>query len=46
MHAFVALFGYIPANEQPLAWPASGWLDTPQALAILLGSIGMRGQYR
>ena len=46
MQAFVALFGYIPTNEQPHAWPASGWLDTPQALATLLGSIGARSQYR
>jgi phosphoglycolate phosphatase len=45
MQAFVALFGYIPTNEQPHAWPANGWLDTPQALATLLGSIGVRSQY-
>jgi hypothetical protein len=40
MQVFVALFGYIPTNEHPHAWPASGWLDTPQAMATLLGSIG------
>ena len=39
------LFGYIPTNERPHAWPANGWLDTPQALATLLGSIGVRSQY-
>ena len=39
MQVFVALFGYIPAEEQPRAWAASGWLDTPQAMATLLGSI-------
>jgi phosphoglycolate phosphatase len=44
MQVFVALFGYIPVNEQPRAWPASGWLDTPQAMATLLGSIRPRGQ--
>ena len=44
MQAFVALFGYIPTNERPHAWPASGWFDTPQAMAALLDSIGPRGQ--
>jgi N-acetyl-D-muramate 6-phosphate phosphatase len=39
MDVFVALFGYIPADEHPKDWPASGWLDSPQALARLLGSI-------
>lgn len=43
MQVFVALFGYIPAEEQPRAWPASGWLDTPQAMAALLGAIRLRG---
>ena len=43
MPVYVALFGYIPANEQPHDWPASGWLDSPQAMARLLGSIGPRG---
>jgi len=46
MKVFVALFGYIPADERPHDWPASGWLDSPQALAQLLGSIGLRGQNR
>jgi N-acetyl-D-muramate 6-phosphate phosphatase len=40
MEVFVAMFGYIPANEQPRSWPASGWLDSSQALAALLDSIG------
>jgi len=40
MKVFVALFGYIPADERPHEWPASGWLETPQALARLLGSLG------
>jgi N-acetyl-D-muramate 6-phosphate phosphatase len=39
MKVFVALFGYIPANERPHEWPASGWLETPQAMARLLGSL-------
>jgi 2-phosphoglycolate phosphatase len=44
MQVFVALFGYIPADEQPHGWPASGWLETPRALATLLGSIRLRSQ--
>jgi N-acetyl-D-muramate 6-phosphate phosphatase len=40
MEVFVAMFGYIPATEQPLSWPASGWLESPRALAALLDSIG------
>jgi N-acetyl-D-muramate 6-phosphate phosphatase len=39
MPVFVALFGYIQAHESPSDWPADGWLETPQALATLLGSI-------
>ena len=39
MDVFVALYGYIPASERPRDWPASGWLDSPQALARLLESI-------
>jgi N-acetyl-D-muramate 6-phosphate phosphatase len=39
MEVFVAMFGYIPENERPLAWPASGWLESPRALALLLDSI-------
>jgi N-acetyl-D-muramate 6-phosphate phosphatase len=40
MKVFVALFGYIPVHERPHDWPASGWLDTPQAMASLLKSLG------
>jgi N-acetyl-D-muramate 6-phosphate phosphatase len=36
MRVFVALFGYIPSDERPHEWPASGWLDSPQAMATLL----------
>ena len=39
MKVFVALFGYIPANERPHEWPASGWLDSPQAMTRLLDSL-------
>jgi anhydro-N-acetylmuramic acid kinase len=39
MQGFVALFGYIPANERPHEWPASGWLDTPLAMAALLARV-------
>jgi N-acetyl-D-muramate 6-phosphate phosphatase len=39
MKAFVALYGYIPANERPHEWPASGWLESPQAMATLLESL-------
>jgi phosphoglycolate phosphatase len=39
MDVFVALFGYLSADEHPKDWPANGWLDSPQALARLLGSI-------
>jgi N-acetyl-D-muramate 6-phosphate phosphatase len=39
MAVFVALYGYIPAREKPLSWPAQGWLDTPQALVRLLDSL-------
>jgi 2-phosphoglycolate phosphatase len=39
MDVFVALFGYIQAHERPREWPADGWLETPQALVALLGSI-------
>ena len=33
---FVALFGYIGPDEQPRQWPATGWLDTPQAMSKFL----------
>lgn len=36
MRVFVALWGYIPSDERPHEWPASGWLDNPQAMATLL----------
>jgi 2-phosphoglycolate phosphatase len=39
MRVFVALFGYIPTNENPHEWPASGWLESPQAMAKLLESL-------
>ncbi len=39
MKVFVALFGYIPADERPRQWPASGWLESPQGMAKLLESI-------
>lgn len=39
MHAFVALFGYIPANERPQDWPASGWLESPAEMARWLESL-------
>ena len=39
MDVYVALYGYIPAHERPLTWPAHGWLDTPQALVKLLGTL-------
>ena len=39
MRVFVALFGYIPADERPRQWPASGWLDSPQAITELLDSL-------
>ena len=39
MDVFVALYGYIPAQEKPRSWPAHGWLDTPQALARLLDTL-------
>jgi 2-phosphoglycolate phosphatase len=40
MKVFVALFGYVPANERPHEWPANGWLESPQAMARLLKSLG------
>jgi N-acetyl-D-muramate 6-phosphate phosphatase len=36
MQVFVALFGYIALDERPMDWPATGWLDTPQAMCGLL----------
>jgi len=40
MSVFVALFGYIPADERPRDWPAHGWLDTAAAMARWLRSLG------
>jgi 2-phosphoglycolate phosphatase len=39
MRAYVALYGYIPADERPREWPASGWLERSQGLAELLQSL-------
>jgi len=39
MRAFVALFGYIPANERPRDWPASGWLESPALMARWLETL-------
>jgi phosphoglycolate phosphatase len=29
MPALVALFGYIDPREEPLRWPAQGWISAP-----------------
>lgn len=42
MRVYVALFGYIPADESPLEWPASAWLDAPAALVALLEAVAWR----
>lgn len=39
MRAYVALYGYIPTEERPRNWPASGWIETPQAVAPWLRSL-------
>jgi len=39
MQVFVAWFGYIPAEERPLDWPATGWLRNPQEMSTLLASL-------
>jgi 2-phosphoglycolate phosphatase len=39
MRAYVALYGYIPTDERPRNWPASGWIETPQAVAPWLRSL-------
>jgi N-acetyl-D-muramate 6-phosphate phosphatase len=39
MPVYVALFGYIPAQERPREWPANGWLDTSRAVAELLDGL-------
>jgi len=40
MKVYVALFGYIPPSERPDNWPANGWLQSPEAMAELLGTVG------
>ena len=39
MRAYVALYGYIPTNERPHDWPASGWIETPQEVTPWLRSL-------
>jgi len=39
MKALVALFGYIPPDEQPRKWPACHWLESPQQMADWLRSL-------
>jgi N-acetyl-D-muramate 6-phosphate phosphatase len=39
MRAYVALYGYIPVDERPHEWPASGWIESSQGLALLLRSL-------
>jgi hypothetical protein len=39
MEVFVAMFGYIGVDERPMEWPATGWLDTPEALCSLLDGL-------
>ena len=39
MRVFVALFGYIPLDERPREWPASGWLESPVAVTRLLDEL-------
>ena len=39
MRVYVALFGYIPSNESPREWLASGWLDSAQAMTGLFQSL-------
>lgn len=42
MPVFVALFGYIPEEERPEHWPATGWLKSPQEMIALLATVGQR----
>jgi N-acetyl-D-muramate 6-phosphate phosphatase len=42
MPVFVALFGYIPKEERPEQWPATGWLQSPREMSALLASVGHR----
>jgi 2-phosphoglycolate phosphatase len=39
MRAYVALYGYIPAEERPREWPASGWIESSRGLGDCLRSI-------
>jgi N-acetyl-D-muramate 6-phosphate phosphatase len=39
MKVFVALFGYIPTEERPEDWPATGWLKDPTEMIALLDSL-------
>jgi len=39
MRAYVALYGYIPMDERPREWPASGWIERSQELALCIRSI-------
>jgi phosphoglycolate phosphatase len=42
MRVYVAMFGYIPAQERPREWPATGWLDGPEAVAQLIDALPPR----
>ncbi len=37
MRTLVACFGYIGPMENPRAWPADGWLESPQDMLAFLG---------
>ncbi len=39
MRAYVALYGYIPSDERPHDWPASGWIENPEDLRPWLRSL-------
>jgi 2-phosphoglycolate phosphatase len=39
MRAYVALYGYIPMDERPREWPASGWIERSEGLALWMRSI-------
>jgi N-acetyl-D-muramate 6-phosphate phosphatase len=39
MRAYVALYGYIPSDERPREWPASGWIENPEDLGPWLRSL-------
>ncbi len=38
MPAYVALYGYIPMDERPREWPASGWIERSQELTLWVRS--------